>query len=177
MVSPWVAANGAGRSEGYWKAICDIAPTRGPHRTERQLHKWTTVTDAPIASPGRRLANAPCRLEGAVGGDLATVSSWPVSRGQCPVTDDTLVEFISRTPQTELSWLPIDPEATLAHSDWVPESRHWPIGFNLIPPMANHWNEECSDVRSLRGSLQASRRPDRRKVDPVVTSDYDEHHM
>jgi len=159
------AARAAGRHL-YWRRRTRTSPGGGP-RTGR-IGQVTLAPDRPIAvrvgCARRKPPPASDRL-------------WPVSRGQCPVTDDTLVEFISRTPQTELSWLPIDPEATLAHSDWVPESRHWPIGFNLIPPMANHWNEECSDVRSLRGSLQASRRPDRRKVDPVVTSDYDEHHM
>lgn len=31
--------------------------------------------------------------------------------------------------------------------------------------------------RGLRRSLQVSRRPDRREVDLVVTSEYDEHHI
>jgi hypothetical protein len=43
----------------------------------------------------------------------------------------------------------VDPEPSSVHSVWVPESSHWPIGFSVITPTADHWNEERSDVPRL----------------------------
>ena len=61
-----------------------------------------------------------------------------------------LTELMPRLRGPQRTFDPaIDPEPSSADSDWVPESSHWPIDFNFIPPTADHWNEERSDVPSL----------------------------